>query len=74
MQFGRGLDTTLGKRFVGMYVNADTLEQGKEVQAGLKKLYELTTAQIHPEEPSPHVHLIRRGAPLAVDPKAKSPG
>jgi len=41
LQFGRGLDTTLGKRFVGMYVNDDTLNQGKEVQKGLKKLYTL---------------------------------
>jgi 1,4-dihydroxy-6-naphthoate synthase len=41
LQFGRGLDAALGKRFVGMYVNEDTLNQGKEVQEGLKKLYEL---------------------------------
>jgi 1,4-dihydroxy-6-naphthoate synthase len=42
LQYGRGLDTTLGKRFVGMYVNEDTLTQGQEVQEGLKKLYELS--------------------------------
>jgi 1,4-dihydroxy-6-naphthoate synthase len=41
LQYGRGLDKALGKRFVGMYVNQDTLDQGKEVQAGLKKLYQL---------------------------------
>jgi len=41
LQFGRGLDMTLGQRFVGMYVNDDTLNQGKEVQEGLNKLYEL---------------------------------
>jgi 1,4-dihydroxy-6-naphthoate synthase len=41
LQFGRGLDTTLGKRFVGMYVNDDTLQQGQEVLEGLKKLYAL---------------------------------
>jgi 1,4-dihydroxy-6-naphthoate synthase len=41
LEFGRGLDTVLGKRFVGMYVNQDTLDQGKEVQDGLKKLYDL---------------------------------
>jgi 1,4-dihydroxy-6-naphthoate synthase len=41
LQYGRGLDTALGKRFVGMYVNDDTLNQGREVQEGLKKLYEL---------------------------------
>jgi len=41
LHYGRGLDTALGKRFVGMYVNEDTLAQGREVQEGLKKLYEL---------------------------------
>ena len=41
LQYGRGLDTALGKRFVGMYVNEDTLEQGREVQQGLEKLYDL---------------------------------
>jgi 1,4-dihydroxy-6-naphthoate synthase len=42
LKYGRGLDTALGKRFVGMYVNEDTLTQGREVQEGLKKLYELS--------------------------------
>jgi 1,4-dihydroxy-6-naphthoate synthase len=41
LQYGRGLDMKLGKRFVGMYVNNDTLEQGREVQEGLQKLYDL---------------------------------
>ena len=41
LQYGRGLDKKLGDRFVGMYVNEDTLQQGAEVQAGLRKLYEL---------------------------------
>ncbi len=41
LQYGRGLDTALAKRFVGMYVNQDTLDQGQEVQEGLKKLYDL---------------------------------
>ena len=45
LQFGRGLDMTLGQRFVGMYVNDDTLNQGKEVQEGLQKLYELACQQ-----------------------------
>jgi 1,4-dihydroxy-6-naphthoate synthase len=40
LQFGRGLDATLGKRFIGMYVNDDTLSQGKEVQRGLQRLYD----------------------------------
>jgi 1,4-dihydroxy-6-naphthoate synthase len=39
LQFGRGLNTALGKRFIGMYVNEDTLQQGKEVQQGLEQLY-----------------------------------
>ena len=45
LQFGRGLDMTLGQRFVGMYVNEDTLNQGKEVQEGLQKLYALAFQQ-----------------------------
>jgi 1,4-dihydroxy-6-naphthoate synthase len=40
LQWGRGLDKDLGKRFVGMYVNQDTLEQGDEVQRGLERLYD----------------------------------
>ncbi len=39
LQYGRGLNKDLGKRFVGMYVNEDTLRQGQEVQEGLKRLY-----------------------------------
>ncbi len=39
LQYGRGLNTALGKRFVGMYVNEDTLHQGVEVQKGLERLY-----------------------------------
>lgn len=40
LQYGRGLDTSLAERFVGMYVNRDTLEQGEEVQEALRMLYE----------------------------------
>ncbi len=40
LQYGRGLDTELGKRFIGMYVNEDTLSQGQEVQKGLRELYD----------------------------------
>lgn len=40
LQYGRGLNRDLGKRFVGMYVNQDTLDQGPEVQKGLERLYE----------------------------------
>jgi 1,4-dihydroxy-6-naphthoate synthase len=39
LKYGRGLTVDLGKKFVGMYVNSDTLEQGEEVQQGLKRLY-----------------------------------
>jgi 1,4-dihydroxy-6-naphthoate synthase len=39
LKYGRGLDTELGKRFVGMYVNEDTLNQGSDVQQGLQRLY-----------------------------------
>jgi 1,4-dihydroxy-6-naphthoate synthase len=44
LQYGRGLDTKLGERFIGMYVNEDTLMQGKEVQDGLQQLYNLAFA------------------------------
>ena len=40
LKYGRGLDVALGKRFIGMYVNDDTLKQGAEVQRGLQTLYE----------------------------------
>jgi 1,4-dihydroxy-6-naphthoate synthase len=52
LQYGRGLDKDLGKRFVGMYVNEDTLNQGKEVQRGLEILYdEAHQAGIIPAKP-----------------------
>jgi len=40
MKYGRGLTKDLGDRFVGMYVNKDTLDQGPEVKAGLQRLYD----------------------------------
>ncbi len=53
LKYGRGLDTALAKRFVGMYVNDDTLAQGKEVQEGLKTLYSLAyQAKLIPTNPS----------------------
>jgi 1,4-dihydroxy-6-naphthoate synthase len=39
LQYGRDLDPSLGKRFIGMYVNEDTLTQGQEVREGLEQLY-----------------------------------
>jgi 1,4-dihydroxy-6-naphthoate synthase len=44
LQFGRGLDTSQGKRFVHMYVNELTLEMGDRGRAGLKLLYERALA------------------------------
>lgn len=41
LQYGRGLNSTLGKRFIDMYVNDDTLNQGTDVQNGLRQLYTL---------------------------------
>jgi 1,4-dihydroxy-6-naphthoate synthase len=45
LQFGRGLDNALADRFVGMYVNEDTLKQGKDVLKGLRTLYERAFAE-----------------------------
>ncbi|HEY4003331.1 MAG TPA: MqnA/MqnD/SBP family protein [Candidatus Xenobia bacterium] len=39
LQYGRGLDRKLADKFVGMYVNHDTLEMGARVVAGLEELY-----------------------------------
>jgi 1,4-dihydroxy-6-naphthoate synthase len=53
LQYGRGLNRDLGMRFVGMYVNDDTLQQGEEVQAGLKRLYEEAyAAGLIPQKPT----------------------
>jgi len=40
LQFGRGLDVPMGKRFVHMYVNDLTLDMGERGRAGLALLYE----------------------------------
>ena len=42
--YGRGLDETRAQKFIDMYVNEDTLNQGKEVKEGLKQLYAKTRA------------------------------
>ena len=58
LKYGRGLDTELAKRFIGMYVNEDTLQQGGEVQEGLKKLYELAYQRnFVPKKPRFGVHI-----------------
>ncbi len=53
LQYGRGLDTGLAKRFIRMYVNDDTLTQGQEVQQGLTRLYqEASRRKLIPAEPA----------------------
>jgi 1,4-dihydroxy-6-naphthoate synthase len=39
-QFGRGADPAVLDRFVGMYVNDDTLDLGEEGETALKTLYQ----------------------------------
>lgn len=40
LQYGRGLQKSLGEKFVGMYVNDDTLELGEEGEKALKVLFD----------------------------------
>jgi 1,4-dihydroxy-6-naphthoate synthase len=40
LKFGRGLQKDLGEKFVGMYVNDDTLELGEEGEAALNLLFD----------------------------------
>jgi 1,4-dihydroxy-6-naphthoate synthase len=44
LQFGRGLGTEQGRRFVHMYVNELTLDMGERGRAGLALLYERAVA------------------------------
>jgi 1,4-dihydroxy-6-naphthoate synthase len=44
LRFGRGIDAELGRRFVRMYVNEDTLDMGEEGRAALEHLYERARA------------------------------
>jgi 1,4-dihydroxy-6-naphthoate synthase len=39
LRFGRGVDREVGRRFVRMYVNDDTLDLGEEGRAALESLY-----------------------------------
>jgi 1,4-dihydroxy-6-naphthoate synthase len=39
LQFGRGVEREVGRRFVRMYVNEDTLDMGEEGRAALESLY-----------------------------------
>ncbi|MFN0116916.1 MAG: menaquinone biosynthesis family protein [Elusimicrobiota bacterium] len=40
LQYGRGLETKLGEKFVGMYVNEDTLDMGEEGEKAINILFE----------------------------------
>lgn len=40
LEYGRGLSKNLGDRFVGMYVNEDTVELSRESEKGLRMLLE----------------------------------
>lgn len=44
LQFGRGLDTAQGKKFVHMYVNDLTLDMGERGRAGIQLLYDRALA------------------------------
>jgi 1,4-dihydroxy-6-naphthoate synthase len=52
LQFGRGLDTALADRFVGMYVNEWTLDYGPRGRAAVRRLLaEGAAAGLVPEVP-----------------------
>jgi 1,4-dihydroxy-6-naphthoate synthase len=58
LQYGRGLKKDLGEKFVGMYVNEDTLELGEEGEAALNRLFDKAyRAGIYPK-PTP-VEVLR---------------
>lgn len=58
LKFGRGLKKDLGEKFVGMYVNDDTLELGEEGEAALNRLFDKAyRAGIYPR-PTP-VEVLR---------------
>jgi len=58
LQYGRGLKRDLGEKFVGMYVNDDTLELGEEGEAALNRLFDKAyRAGIYPK-PTP-VEVLR---------------
>ena len=41
LSYGRGISKENGRKFVRMYVNADTVNMGKEGEAALKRLFSL---------------------------------
>ena len=44
LQYGRGLDKADGHKFIGMYVNADTLEMPSDVEAALEEIFKRARA------------------------------
>jgi 1,4-dihydroxy-6-naphthoate synthase len=51
MQFGRGLDTELADRFVGMYVNDLTCDYGEEGRQAVRELLKRAEALGTYEQP-----------------------
>ncbi len=52
LQYGRGIDREMGRRFVRMYVNEDTVDFGEEGRRALETLYRLAAEKgIIPEAP-----------------------
>ncbi len=45
LRYGRGLEREVGRRFIDMYVNADTLDLGPEGERALGALYERAAAR-----------------------------
>lgn len=45
LRFGRGVDATVGERFVKMYVNRDTLDMGSEGERALRTLFRMAWAK-----------------------------
>ncbi len=41
LKFGRGINASVGERFVKMYVNKDTLDMGIEGEKAIKKLFQM---------------------------------
>ena len=39
LKFGRGIPRDTGKKFIGMYVNEDTFDLGKEGEEALRRLF-----------------------------------
>lgn len=57
LEYGRGLSKNLGDRFVGMYVNEDTVELSSESEKGLRTLLEEAAKRgLIPS--SPHIEFV----------------